>query len=496
MQQIAITIIRILASRGFFYVVLGFFLFEALWIACSAVYPMAFDEGFHYGVIQLFSEHGSPFLSSQPVSADGFSAIIRDPSILYHWLMVIPYRLVGLFTDNQTAIVLVLRFLNIALFTWSLVLFRRLLLRAKLSAAFAHTALAIFVLIPIVPQLAAHINYDNLLMLAVPVIGLLAARVLDGFEKKKVDVTAILLLVLVCMASSLVKYESLPIVTAVLAFIGFRFYRTFRNRRLAWQKTAQAWKHVPRRTALILLGVFVLLLGVMVQRYGVNAWQYQTLKPECDAVLNETRCQAFGPWARNHSMAQTKPDVDTNPLYYTQRWVDGLHRRLMFAISGPTNSYYNYPGLPLPAIGMWALAFISLLVLVVYGRRIFAQNRLLSLFFIMSVLYLVALWFNTYFQFLQTGRVVAVNGRYLLPILLPLAGVVGYGLSMALRSKPVLKASLAAVAIACFLHGGGVFTFIARSDDKWYWQNTFIVEMNHRAQDILKPVLIEGDKQY
>src|SRR5688572_18300901 len=178
-------VVRVLASRWFFVAVLAFFVFEALWMVASAAYPMAFDEEVHFGVIQLFSEHWLPFMGSQPESADSFGAIIRDPSYLYHYLMSFPYRFLNVFTDNQTAIIIVLRLINVALFVWGLVLFRKVMLRAKASPALAHTALAIFMLIPIVPQLAAHINYDNLLMIMVAWMCLLVATILDALKARK-----------------------------------------------------------------------------------------------------------------------------------------------------------------------------------------------------------------------------------------------------------------------------------------------------------------------
>ena len=45
-------ILKIVSSRGFFWFVIGFFIFEAAWIALTAAYPQAFDEQFHFGLIK------------------------------------------------------------------------------------------------------------------------------------------------------------------------------------------------------------------------------------------------------------------------------------------------------------------------------------------------------------------------------------------------------------------------------------------------------------
>src|SRR5262245_25799525 len=116
MHNIAAHIKALLSSRRLTYVILGFFVFEALWVAFSAVYPMAFDEDFHLGIIKIYSHQWLPFLSDNAVNTGQFGALSRDPSYLYHWLMSFPFRLVQLFTDSQTAQVIVLRLINIALF--------------------------------------------------------------------------------------------------------------------------------------------------------------------------------------------------------------------------------------------------------------------------------------------------------------------------------------------------------------------------------------------
>jgi hypothetical protein len=233
-----------------------------------------------------------------------------------------------------------------------------------------------------------------------------------------------------------------------------------------------------------------------VQRYGVNMWQYQTLKPKCHQVLTEQRCEAFGPWARDHRLAQTKGNVNTNPLAYTWTWLQGLHYRMFFAVSGSDKRYSNYPPLPLPSATAVVLAISGVIALLLYWRKVFARRPFLVFLFFMSALYLAALWFDNYAKFLETGHPVAINGRYLLPILLPMAAVLGRALGLALLSKVVLKASLAGLAVVLFLQGGGVFTFISRSDERWYWQNQTIININESAQRTLAPILIESGKNY
>ena len=89
-----------LGSRIFFAGILTVFVLQALWFALSALYPMAFDEEVHFGIINIYAHQWSPFLAGQPAGADSFGAIARDPSYLFHYLMSFPYRLLEQITRH------------------------------------------------------------------------------------------------------------------------------------------------------------------------------------------------------------------------------------------------------------------------------------------------------------------------------------------------------------------------------------------------------------
>jgi hypothetical protein len=113
------------------------------------------------------------------------------------------------------------------------------------------------------------------------------------------------------------------------------------------------------------------------------------------------------------------------------------------------------------------------------------------------VLYLVALFAEDFEQYLDTGQPVAINGRYLLPVLFPVAILMGRGLQLALAHRPVwIKPALVVFAVVLFLQGGGVMTFILRSDASWDWHNSTIIRVNNDARRILAPPIIEGSKYY
>lgn len=484
-----------LYTRNCFYLILGFFVLQALWMVFSALYPMAFDEDFHFGIIKIYAEQWSPFLQQQPQNAGAFGALVSDPSYLFHYLMSFPYRLIALFTDNQTTQIIILRIMNVAFFAYALVLFRRVLLRATRSPLIANGAIAIFTLIPIVPQLAAHINYDNVLMPLMAALCLLVYRMIDEFNAGKLRAVSLLQFVALGMLTSLVKYAYLPILGAAVFFLLWYGWKRLSVAQ-ARQSLIADWSALHRWQMIGLIALVVVSSVLFLQRYGVNTIKYHTPIADCGQVLPFEECSQYGPWIRNYNYAEQKGDVDTNPLAYTYRWLHDLEYRLFFAVSGPTINYANYPPLPVPYVTATLVAIVGFFAVCRYGRRMARSDPFMIFSMVTIVLYCGALWVEDYSQFVETGQPVAINGRYLLPILFLAAILIGRAAQYALARQAKLRMVLACLVVVGFLYGGGVVTFIMRSEDTWYWPNATVVDMNHAARKVLDPGIFQGSKYY
>ncbi len=499
MRKLTQTLTRFFGSRRFFYIVMGFFLFEALWLVFTAIYPMAFDEDFHFGLIKLYAHHWTPFLTEQPVGAEKYGAVVHDPSYLYHYLMSFPYRIVAFFTDSETKQVIALRLLNVAMFTYALVLYRKVMLRAKASAALANITLAIFVLIPIVPFLAAHVNYDNVFMILVPLLCLTGFAVIEGLQQKRIDLRAILAFAILCMLTSLVKYAALPVALAGVVFLLVVLVRAYRRRfKSLWPDIKAGFGGLTTSAKYVWLGLFLLSAVLFIQRYGVNLALYKTPVPDCGQILTVDQCNAYGPWARDHGYAQQVPDdFKPNPVTFMGSWLHGMWHRLFFAINSVKYYYINYLELPIPSHTASVLAIVGLLAWVVWWRAVFRGNILLAFATTMALGYLLVLWLNGYEDYSKLGRAVAINGRYLLPIFPLLAIGMGKAIGLTLQKFKVQQAKpyLATIAILLFLYGGGVFTFILRSDATWDWPNQTVIHANNAVRKVLAPIIYEGPKQ-
>jgi hypothetical protein len=484
--------IAMLGSVTFFRAILALLVLQAAWIALSGRYPMAFDEDFHLGIIRLYAHHLGPFWSSQPANADMFGAVARDPSYLYHFLMSFPYRLISLFTNDQTIQVLILRALNIGLFVSGLILFRRLLLKAGTSKALVQTCLLLFVLIPIVPLLAAQINYDNLFLPLTAIALPLTVRFDKILTKKKqLDAKTTSQLLIICLLTSLVKYAFLPIFVAIVGFIIIRTWQCRQPLPKPWLGMAASWRGLNRWLRLGLALGLILSTGLFVERYGINLVRYHEPVPDCSKVLSVKQCSAYGAWVRDYDYEIANTRVPRGPLDFSREWLYGMWLRTFFAVGGPNTDFETRGPLLVPGVSVMIFSGVSLLAIAATARRLLKRYNapVLWLFIVVIVSYIGVLWRDEYKTFLHTGHPVAINGRYLLPILPPVLLIAAASVNELLRNRRHLKLTVALAVILCFAWGGGALTYILRSDDAWYWPNNSAMRMaNHAVQSTLGPI--------
>lgn len=493
--------LSIIKSKGFYRFVIGFFIFEAAWIAITAAYPQAFDENFHFGLIKVYSHYWLPFLSKQPPNADAYGAVARDPSYLYHYLMSFPYRIITLFAKTQTAQVILLRFINIGFFATGLVLFRKLLIKTKLSVGLSNLLILLVALIPVVPQLAGQINYDNLLFPLVAVVCLLSFNLIDQIKKAEPKFKTYMSLLIVCFIASLVKYAFLPIFLAITLFFIYYLIKKFGLKPgVIFTKLIAEFKKQSVIAKVILPGLLILLIGMFIQRDGYNLVRYHTIVPDCSNVLSTNACKEYAPWVANieRHQAALKDNIvaSKNPIYYLGQWMYWMWYRLFFAINGPSSQYVNYPPLPLPSAIAAIAAITGLIALIKYRKKLFRSNPYLVLLGVISVVYILALLVQGYTTYQFTAVLENMNGRYLVPILFLLLAIFGKAITYSLKKKRTLAVILACLVVVLFLEGGGLLTFIDRSNQNWDFKNTSIIKINNDTRKVTKHLIISGKTQY
>lgn len=493
---------HIFKSKAFFRFVIFFFIFEASWIALTASYPQAFDENFHFGLIKVYSHYLLPFLTKQPDGANAYGAVARDPSFLYHYLMSFPYRLIELFTKSQIAQVIVLRFINIAFFASGLILFRKVLLKTKISKGLSNLFILLFSLIPVVPQLAGQVNYDNLLFPVVAGCCLLSFKLIDQIKAKQPQFKTYLGLIILCIFGSLVKYAFLPLFLAIDVFFLYIIIKNF-----GWNFKPllnKLWLDIKKQSILTLVifsGLFLILTSMFVERDVVNLVKYQAIAPSCSAVLSDQSCKAYSVWESDNSrhLALEKnlvPSPSKNPITYLAQWIYWMWYRLFFAINGLNSRFTNYPPLPLPSAIAAICGLVSLAALIKYRKKVFKSNPYVILLSLMAVFYIVALIIQGYSTYQFTAVLENMNGRYLLPVLFLIFAVAGRALIQLFINHRKLSILVACLVTLFFIEGGGIFTFIERSDPSWDFNNSSVVKVNNDVRKITSPVIIDGPKTY
>lgn len=487
----------VLERPGFFYVIVGLLVFQAAWIALTARFPQAFDEDFHVGLIQLHAGQWLPFFTQQPAGAEVHGAVVRDPSYLYHYLFSFPYRLLGHLTHSFTVQIISLRFLNIALFALGLFVYRALFTRIGVSRRIMHTVLLLFVLTPIMPLLAANINYDNMIFPLTAALFLYVIRFIQTErQSRQIDIAAWLLVVVYGLVAALVKYTSLPLTAAALVVLGYVVWRDKiqgKSGRLQF-----VWPHKTFLIPICLL--IVLLAGLGVERYGVNIVRYHSLSPDCAKVISEKLCHSYAVWERDYQWAQIYPHPSEKGIIaYPFVWLHRMVFETMFTISsrfGSTGLVEYVPAPPLTVVNYtaWVMVFGGLLSVVAFWKKIWDRQELRYLL-IIAAFYGFTLFAKNFSQYLHTGEAIAIHGRYLVPIypLLYAAGVLGFAYLIERIRRPQLKIVLLAVTLVCLTQGAGLITWIFRSDPSWYWSrgdHDLVYRINRPVQTVVHHIII------
>jgi hypothetical protein len=478
-------------SRNFFVIIILLLIVQASWYALTAQYPMAFDEDFHFGIIQLFSHQWGPFFSVSPPNSGAFGALTRDPSYLYHYLMSFPYRLIVLVTSNQVHQIITLRFINITFFATGIVMFRRLFIELGITARIINYSLLMLVLVPVTPFLAAHINYDNLLFLLLPIsisLTLYCARMVR--QEHRIPVIEFSLLVIVSLLTSLIKYVFLPILVAIALYLLITFIRQPSKGQLFRRSWASFTQKKLLVKVVLTIGI-VVSSGLFIERDIVNVLKYHSLSPACTQVESAHHCSQYGPFARDEILEQQKQAGTTkpssNPISFFINWSHDLLYRLFFAIN---YDYSTQPPLPIPYKLAFVVGLIGLTLATFWSKAIFRDNKGLFLPLGAVILYIGALFYLNYTDYLKYGERVAVNGRYfipLLPFIFVFLGLVYSRFLMALFKQRAgyFKLLISIIALLLMLQGGGILTYLVESGPNWYWHNDTVVAFNLAAKRIV-----------
>lgn len=453
-----------IGSRRFFYAALVLFGAQASSIAAFSKYPMAYDESYHLGIIQLYSTKWLPFFGKQPAHASGLGPLTVYPSYLYHYLMSFPYRAFHAITPSIAANVIFLRFIDILFFAIGFWVFRKVLLEMKLPAALAHAVLFCIMLLPVVTFLAANINYDSLEFMLLAYAMLLTVRIVQQITAGSVSLKALCWLITTCCFASLTMYSFLPIFVGIVVCLSL--LAVLHRKTLAVNYFRIAGLRTFAMLALLVLGV-----GLFTYRYGVNVIRYHSPDPQCNQVLSVSYCEGYGVWARNYALAE-KPHPAMSPgrfVLFNRVWATQLLSGL-FSVVSTQGGGMVMPPIHVLADAAFAVAAVGTLAALIYRRELLRRyGTLLAVVLIIGAGYLLALWIQNYMDFTHLGTFVAIQSRYLVPVL-PMATLIpALGIREVIKHRPTAVSAMSFSVICLFLLCGGVVTYAVRSSPSWYW---------------------------
>jgi hypothetical protein len=233
----------------------------------------------------------------------------------------------------------------------------------------------------------------------------------------------------------------------------------------------------------VLYGLLIALsLGLFAQRYIPNVVMYHTPTPECDQVLGRDQCWGYGPWRRNQVFAMVKDASFTpQPHNYTYIWIRHMAGTLIFSLNGPDGHYAVGQPLILMRVAIVFFGIIGSILTIWYSRQLL-RDPFMQLISTVTIIYLITLWTQNYADHVHLGQYVAIQGRYLLPILawIYLAYIKAYGL--ALHRRLAKRQALGGFLVLCLVLSGGAITFVLRSNNAWYWPNATVQTVNNHTR--------------
>lgn len=476
----------VLGSPVVAYVVVALFTAQGALLAAT-LRRTIYDEEYHVDVIDWFASGHGPF-EQQPADLREVGDVERYGSYLYHVLMAVPWRLTAALPHDHR--VLVLRLLTVLTVAGALLVLRRTLVRLGTSGLVANLGVGLVAAIPMLVFVAASVNYDGLMLLGVSLVWLAAVRVWQGEGDPWV---AWARLAAWSGVACLAKYPALPLVAGTVAVLVVQ--RVVVRRRGAAAPRSRRGAG-PARVAWLVAGA-VSSLAVL-ERYGWNLVRFGTPVPDCRQVQSLQACMSWGPWRRNYALDAGFPDLTSDlptlVAYVTREWIP---------MSASTWTYFGvFLGEEEAAAtrGAYAtgllvvVASVAVVVLVLLGIRHVLALRGAGALLAGCAVYLLALGWQNYSDYLRLGQPIGVQGRYLLPVAFALVPFAVHAWAWIVRRLPVPggPAVTALVVAAVLSQGGGLLGVLARAEPVWFRPGG-LVPVAEEVRQLARVVVLDDD---
>jgi len=422
--------------------VLGLFVVQAVILVWTVSIGTPPDETNHIQFIDYYAHHSlSPiFNHQQPTYNLGDKT--REVDYLYHYAMSLLVRIMPFSFSVEYHIV---RLFSVLFGLLTFMTLGRLFKMLGVSAAAITVGLLVLTNLPMVLMMSSAVNNDVLVWLGAVLGFLLLVRLWK--QPTTLDLAWLLGLSLV---GGLVKRTLLPLglVFGILGLVVFaRRTRTILAgfKRFNWQ-----------------LGVacVVIVLGsvLFAERVGGNLVRYHSITPSCAKVQGDAACYGFWANVRARTLAQLPPEKPMPLVEFPVRWLGSSFTNVVDIQT------QNWRHQVKPARFLTPLLVALLAVGIIYGL-FYEKNRYKTdqrsryrLYIMLITLYfLVVHLIVNYGEYKKAGFFgVALNGRYILPSLLPLVVFASFYWSRLLGRHQQQLTLLAIVAVTCTIAFSGL----------------------------------------
>jgi hypothetical protein len=492
-KNILNTIIRLtvsaLSSKWAPWVITFLFVVNALWIALLYRFPLVFDEHFHFHTIEAFSNYFAPIIINQPPRYDELGSLTFGSASLYHYFLSFVYRIVELFTQDQAVQVIILRFINVLMAASGILLFFKFFKELGIKPYIVSVGMFIFAFIPILTNVAATINYDNVILPLTALFFIYGSRLI---LLKKPDILLILQLLNIGTLASLIKFTFLPLFAFALLFIAVILFKEAGSFKKLWAALRVGFKKIKNLKGLIWGLAFVILLLLAGFRYGVAVVLYHTPIPDCTLLMEQGRCEESPVFRINNSALETKQERGTKiPSNYVQNWVATMTNG--YAVSGVNTIDKTEGGTSPPIYATMLTAGLStgIILLIFMWRTLKLDRRYLFVISASLALMLATLLFNamTYYQYRAELNVQPRYALTILPIILVFSVL---AFNELFKGQKYIKLLLILALLFTTTQGGGLITHATISKDNWYWGNETVQSVQHNVRELLGPVVKEN----
>jgi len=431
--------------------IFGLFIAQAVVLVFAVHITVPPDEQNNIDFIDYYAHHSvSPFLKHQtPTYSLGDKT--REIDYLYHYGMSLVERLLPFSETTEDRI---LRLFSVVFAVLAFMVLVRILKRLKVSEVIINSSLLVITNLPMVLLLSAAVNNDVLVWLGMSLGLLLILRL--ATDPLPTDTLWLLAL---CCLGGLAKRTLLPM-CVVFGLSGVVI--VWRHRRVLLDRLRSSSRRYYFAAALI---VAILGVGLFAQRVGGNIAHYKSVQVTCEQVDGPVACYDFWTNVRARSLAELPPEKPLPMPVFVVRWFSDS----FYNIVDIQTQYWKHQVRPARILTplLATILVVGLGYGALYERKRFtteAESRYRIYVAGVALMYIgvqLAVNFSTYMHYKVYG--IALNGRYIIPSLLPLIGLAGFYWSKLLRRRPNMLILLTVMLIVFTIGGSGLLMMLRNS---------------------------------